>query len=205
VTPASARALIGARPDLERQEHDELLSLVQSSPDPARACSVPRRAPHPGGTAGLDLVEREQLAALGRLERLPSPSSNPLTTVAVIPRAVTVLVALGEDPRRVGQVLLEANARTAARRVRAAVRRARRAIAPAVPHLETKRRAALGRLIPHERARWAFLLRCSGAFPFVDEISGALRVDRATAYRDLAKATMALTMHFATATKRNRP
>ena len=143
-------------------------------------------APSPARpSAGLNQVEREQLAALGRLEALTTPHGNPLTVVDVIPRAAAVLLALGEDPRRVGEVLLGAPPSTAARRARAALRVARQIIRPATIHLHTRRRARLVQLIPNPRRRWTLLLRMSGAFDQVDQIADALHVDRATCYRDL--------------------
>jgi hypothetical protein len=151
-----------------------------------------RAAIGPARGAGLDVSERQQLAVTGHLEPLVVPAGNPLSLVEARTRAVAVLLTLGESPRRVGEVVLDAPRRTAARRARAALRAAQQIIRPATIHLHSRRRARLARIVANDRCRWTLLLRVSGAFASVDEIAHGMSVDRATCYRYLKAATKAL-------------
>lgn len=195
------------RPDLTTDERAELARLIASSPRPSTSTSSPRPSRAP--SAGLDLVERRQLAETGSLVALELAGGNPLEPLPPLTRAVAVLLTIAaEDPTMVGLAVLHGQDPVHSltkRRLLPTVQRAhlraldalddaRAAIQPAPlpPRLPRPVLLAVRRTVPAWRPRWAFWLRSSGAFPSADDIATAIRIDRATVYRDLDQAHRSL-------------
>lgn len=122
---------------------------------------------------------------------LDVPASCPLSRLPTDKRALMVLLAAGEEPTTLGRLL-----RVPSRRAQRAVREALAAAVEATGlHYQRRPRSeTLTRIVPARRARWAFLLRASGAFRLT-EIARLLRVHRASVYRDVALARSQIERH----------
>jgi hypothetical protein len=129
-------------------------------------------------------------ARTGEADADPFPylSDSPLTLLPPRERATVVLLTAGEDPAAVGSRVLGAR-RYARDRALSILTLAALTIHPTALPPRPPYATSLRSRLPDPLTRWALLLAASGSFQPRDQIATALRIDRATFYRAIHRAT----------------